>query len=439
MSSLPPIISRSSAMQTSDNLLGHLQRTNARLAQAQEQLATGKAVNGPSDAAAKTPAILMLRQQLASAEREGRDLEHARTTLDRIDHTLGEANNLVNEAHNHALGEIGLGADAGTRQAAAEEVDATIRAMLDLANTSHQGIALFGGTKGGEAPPFESFLGGIRYNGNAEALQLDGHTLEDQNINGTGVEAFGDVTATVASPNSLQPLAVADTRIADVDGATQEGVNRGQVRVTVDGTTTSVDLTDADKLGDVVNRINSAIDSVDPGAGQLDLAGEGFELTANAGHAIAIEDDTNDTARTLGLRLDAAGGTDAGPSVHPRVTDGTRLADLGSSIDLASGMEITQGEQTKVADFSEAETVEDLKNIVADLNLGVRLEINGDGPGLNLVNEVSGVALSVGEAGGTTASDLGLRTLDSHTPLSAFRQGRGVEPVAGESDLAISL
>ena len=439
MSSLPPILSRSSALQTSDNLLAHLQRTNARLAQAQEQIATGKQVNRPSDAAAKAPAILLLRQQLAGAEQQERDLSHARTTLDRVDHALSEANGILVDAHGRALGEIGLGADAGTRQAAAQEIDAAIAAMLDLANANHQGIALFGGTTGNDRP-FEWFDGGIRYTGNGQTLQLDPRTLADQAINAHGIDAFGAVSARVASPIDLQPLATADTRLADVDGATQQGVSLGPVQLTVNGQPTSVDLAGADTLGDIVNRINGAIADIDPAAGDLALTGQGFALTANAGHTISIADNPGgETARTLGLRLDAASATDTGPSVHPRLTDTTRLADLGTAVDLASGMQITLGEQTRTLDFSNAQTIEDMKNSVAGLNLGLRLQVNDLGTGLDLISTVSGLDLSIGENGGTTATDLGLRSLDSHTRLDEFRQGVGVETVNGEADIAITL
>ncbi|MEX0886037.1 MAG: flagellin [Phycisphaeraceae bacterium] len=439
MSSLPPIFTRSTSLQASDNLLAHLQRTNARLAEAQEQIATGRQVNRPSDAAARTPAILMLRQQLAAATQQTRDLDQARTTLNRVDHALDEANTILIDAHNHALGAIGLGADATTRQAAAEEINAAISAMLGLANTNHQGIPLFGGTTGDDRP-FESFLGGIRYRGNADSLTLDPRTLADQPLNATGSEAFGSLSARVVSPDSLQPQAVAVTRIADVNGATDRGVNRGHIRLTVDGQATTVDLTDADTLGDVVNRINSAIDAVDPTAGQLGFDDQGFELTANAGHTITIEDPTaGTTAQTLGLRLDATAAAVTGPGVNPRLADTTRLADLGVPIDLASGLTITQGEHTKVADFSAAQTIEDLRNTVADLNLGVRLEINDDATGLALVSEVSGLELSIGENGGTTATDLGLRSLGANTRLDDFRGGLGVETVAGETDIAVTL
>ncbi|MFW6031918.1 MAG: flagellin, partial [Phycisphaeraceae bacterium] len=129
----------------------------------------------------------------------------------------------------------------------------------------------------------------------------------------------------------------------------------------------------------------------------------------------------------------------SGSWLHRRLTETTRLSDLGASVDFASGMQITQGSVTKTADFSSAQTVQDLMSVVDGLDLGLRLEINEKQTGVNLVSEVSGVRLSVGESGGTTAADLGLRTLGDATRLSEFRDGRGVEKIKGENDFAIAL
>jgi flagellin-like hook-associated protein FlgL len=93
-----------------------------------------------------------------------------------------------------------------------------------------------------------------------------------------------------------------------------------------------------------------------------------------------------------------------------------------------------------VADFSAATTIQDLINEVDRLNLGLRLGISSDGTGLNLVSEVSGIDLSVGEnAGGTTATDLGLRSFGLSTLLSDFRFGLGIETQQGSDDLAFEL
>ncbi len=190
----------------------------------------------------------------------------------------------------------------------------------------------------------------------------------------------------------------------------------------------------------MVTRINDAINNIDATAGSLAINGPGYALTANAGHTIQIADiGSSKTAADFGIDISATSATTAGGDVNRLLDPLTKLSDLGASVDFASGLTITQGNVTKTADFSAANTIQDLQNVITQLGLGLRLEINDDGDGLNLISEVSGIEFSVGENGGTTAEDLGLRNFGSDTQLSDFRHGLGVQSVEGEDDFAITL
>lgn len=441
MSSIPPSMSRTSTLFRSDQVLSQLRRTQTQLGDVERQVATGLKYGRPSDGADKTPGILYIRQQLAAREQHGRNLDHARGMLDTTDSALREANNLLLDAKTGAMGQIGIGADADTRKAESLVVDSQLKAMIDLANQKYQGISLFGGTGGANpaGPAFTEFLGGVRYVGSTDNLTTDNGTAHDQPFTSNGLDAFGALSARVASLTDLQPQASADTAISDVAGATLQGVRLGNVRLTVNGSSADVDLRSADTLGDVTTRINDAITNLG-GGGSLAIAGDGFELTAGGGNTIDIEEiGGGKTANDLGLELSATGATVAGPSVNRQISDRTQLADLDPAIDWAGGLLITHGEQSKVADFSSAQTVEDLKNVIQDLGLGLRMQANDAGTGLDLISEVSGISLSIGENGGTTAADLGLRTLGDDTRLSDFRHGHGVETVEGEDDLRFTL
>jgi flagellin-like hook-associated protein FlgL len=109
-----------------------------------------------------------------------------------------------------------------------------------------------------------------------------------------------------------------------------------------------------------------------------------------------------------------------------------------------------------VVDLSQAQTIEDIKNTIERTNLGVKVSINEDGTGLDVVNEVaagSTNALSISEVqGGTTATRLGIRSFSTETRISDLNAGRGVsvrdnvpDPVSGvinpslNSDMVITL
>jgi flagellar hook-associated protein 3 FlgL len=424
-------------------MLSRLRQTNASMFDMQRQISTGKKLAVPSDDPSNASGILYLRQELSAREQYEENLQHSLSILNSTDQALGETNSILIEAQSIASSLIN--ASAEEREAEALVIDAQIKGMLDLANRQLDGVSLFGGNAGAAdgGRVFEEYLGGIRYTGSDVNLVADTGAIEKHPFTSNGVEAFGALSSRVKTKVDLDPDATIGTQLHSLDGVKNLGVQQGPINVTVDGTTVSVDLTNAGTLGDVRNWINGAIDSIDPAAGGLALGTTAFELTNTAGHSIVISDIGNGRVATdLGLELPATlpgGETVFGGDVRPRLTLTTRLADLGPAVDFSSGLSITQGEQTRTADFSAAVTVQDMVNEIDRLQLGLRLQINDDGTGLDLVSEVSGLRLAVGENGGTTAADLGIRTYGLATDLADFRDGLGIEPITGQDDFEVTV
>ena len=428
---------------SSSQLLSSLQRTQRELIDVQRAISTGTQVSSPSAAPARTSAILLLQQQLEARTQHENNLARALGIMNTVDGALSEATNTALEAKTIASSQIGIGSDSGTRGNQALVVSEQLRALKDIANREFGGINLFGGNQvlnsAGEV--FVDFLGGMRYIGSRENMTNEVGLDQPLAINSNGHDSFGALSLRVESAIDLNPAATYATRISDVNGAQGLGVRLGQVIVTVDGTQSVVDLAGAHTLDDVRIRINDAVNAVDPTAGSIDVAGSGFALTANAGHTIDVSDiGAGQIAADLGIVLTATAATVNGGDIDPRLTELTTLASLGVTADFAGGLKITQGSSTKIADFSSATTIQDLQNVVQQLHLGARMEINRDGTALNLVSEVSGLEFSVGEnAGGTTATDLGLRTFGVETQLKDFRLGLGVEVSEGQDDFRIEL
>src|SRR5690606_4215627 len=91
-----------------------------------------------------------------------------------------------------------------------------------------------------------------------------------------------------------------------------------------------------------------------------------------------------------------------------------------------------------------AQTLEDVRNLIEAAGLGVRVEINAAGDGIEVVNETAAgrdQALSIAEVPGSnqTATRLGIRTYTGDTLLSDFNDGRGVRIVHGSTDPTTGL
>jgi len=101
------------------------------------------------------------------------------------------------------------------------------------------------------------------------------------------------------------------------------------------------------------------------------------------------------------------------------------------AFDRTSGIQIVNGGNTYTIEFGDAETVEDLLNALNNSAAGVLAEINAAGTGLDVRSRWSGADFAIGENGGSTASQLGLRTFTLQTRLDNLNYGVGIHQLEG--------
>lgn len=417
-----------------------LARTQAQLLRVQNELTTGRRLNVPSDDPGAAAIAQQVRKTLEQRLAVEQNLEHASNQLAEVDSTLGELTGLLDEAQSIASANVGSDVPAEQRQSAAEIIGRIYSQALSLANKQFAGSFLFAGDRLTDAPFVES-NGGVRFVGSGTPLrnQYDENAILPFQV--SGAEVFGALSTRVEGTVDLTPAASLDTRLSDLRGTTGAGVSRGILRVSngVDPAVT-VNLADAETLGDVVNRLNASglglTASIAPG-------GEGLLVTGGPGHDLTIDDvGGGTTARDLGILQTTPQGVGVpivGAPVRPMVTTLTRLADLraGAGIDLAGGLILSNGQTSETIDLAGAVTVEDLLNRVNGSSTGIRAEINATGTGVNFFNPVQGVSLSIGENGGTTAGDLGVRSFAPDTHLVDLNGGVGLRTVVG-NDLRLT-
>lgn len=137
--------------------------------------------------------------------------------------------------------------------------------------------------------------------------------------------------------------------------------------------------------------------------------------------------------------LDNERGGDGMVSVTPVGENaGVTHSGSGTPWDKGSGLQISNGGNSFVIDFADTETVEDMLNVLNMADAGLLAEINEDATAINVRSRLSGEDFLIGENGGTTATDLGLRTFNLDTQLEDLWHGRGV-PVAEGTDFTITI
>jgi flagellar hook-associated protein 3 FlgL len=445
MSLLPLSIARVSNLLQASVTTQSLNQTQAQLLNVQNQLSTGNAINQPSDNPAGASTILQLNQTLDNSKAYADNLTQANTSLSQVDTTLGSLEDLLNSAQSTASANVNSDVNAADRAAAAKQIDSLASEALSLGNTQLNGQYLFGGDTDNNAP-FVQSDGSVKYVGSTTTLSntVDPGTTLSYQVNANSV--FGALSSQVKGSANLTPSLTSDTQITDLQGARGLGVSLGTIQISNGTTTASVNLAGSDTIGDVIEKINAAaVGGITASIG----ANGGLVLGGGATDNIAVTDvGGGTTAADLGIAqaTGAGAGTPVtGQDLSPKLTELTPLADLknGAGIDLSSGIVITNGGQSATIKFSSpplrtGATVEDLLNSINSSGTNVRAQIDPDGTGIDILNELQGTNLTIGENGGTTAADLGVRSFSPSTPLSELNGGDGVSASTTGPDFQIT-
>ena len=418
--------------------LGRLQSESVRF---QTQAATGVRVAvGSDDPAAAVRGALAQR----AVERNAAVAEQTAVAdrfLASTDRGLAAFSDAAIRARTILQTGVGTQSTPGEKRALADEVAALRDSLLLEANRSDSGRNLFGGT-GPQAPPFTNLGGGrVLYTGDLSGVPApaDGGPAIFSAVD-------GDAALSALTPAEVGPLAPAltdDTPLAALHGGA--GVTPGELVVSLDdgagnAASTTVDLAGARTVGDLRVRLEAAFAAGSPTlAVGFTPTGDGLRLEVQPPGGATASATVADVpggrfARQLGFAPGTStspGELDGGP-LSPAVTPITPLAALngGAGVDLAAGLRITQGDETVNVDLSAAATVGEALAAIARQSeaagVFVLADLADSGAGLSVRGRVSGVAFSIGENGGTTAGDLGLRTFTSSSPLSDLNGGAGV-------------
>ena len=428
----------SSSTRVSSSLLAQVSIRNInnnmrQLLDLQYQLATGLRLYKPSVDPSSSAVAMSFQSLMERREQVGTNINRSNAFLTATDNALADLQDIINGASSVASTNIGAGSDDQTRQNAAAFVSSLIDQLAQLGNRQYQGRYLFAG-RSTEVAPFDMTETMVHFVGDIAQLNttLDSNTTVAYNV--TAHEAFGTLSGRAESLDDLNPDITLGTRLSELN--TGDGVRLGTI-VLGDGTSTvNVDLLSCDTVQDIITTINN--NGVVGITAAINAAGNGLVLQAGPGDQISVKDLPGGfTARDLGILQVAAlpAGTDlVGADLDRILSLMTELGALcdGAGIDTVSGLRITIGGDTATIDLSVAQTVEDLLNRINYSGLFVNASIDSDGRRLVVANAVASEAMYIGENGGTTASDLGVRTMHDGTLLSDLNGGRGVRTVVGD-------
>jgi len=423
--------SRTSDLHAQARLRAQLHQDQLDIQRIQAEISTGRKLLVPSDDAFAAHRGMTLQRLLELKAQAKVNLNTTQSYLDASDNSLSHVSQRLNEAKATALGVANLAISEPARETALAEIRRTIEQLVNVGNTQFRGRYLFTGSRTADIP-YAMVDQQVVYRGNERELPsfVDLDLAYASNIPGS--EVFGSFSPEVHGTVDLNPSLTAAMRLADLRGG--EGVVPTSIAVS-DGTTTSyIDLSAAATIGDVAELI-----AANPPTGRtltatISATGLVIDLDDAGGGNLTIREVTGGTtAEDLGILNTSGTGTSpiVGLDLNPRLRLTTPLSSLPGPLDLASGMRIQQGKDTYTIDFSGAQTVEDLLNALNGSDANVLAQIDPSCDRISIRSRLSGVDFSIGENGGSTAADLGVRSLTNDTLLSQLNYVRGVETAPG--------
>ncbi len=407
-----------------------------QLQQLDQEVSTGLAFNLPGQNPTATAAILPLQQNISQQTTYQNSLTTDLGFLNDTDTSLQTVATSLNQATSLLLAGIGATATPAQNQAAATQVGSIISGLVNIANSTFQGQYLFGGSEA-KQPPFQvTSSGAILYTGNQASInsQVGSGLVLPNNI--SGVTAFGAISTPVGS--DLNPAVTSQTSLSSLNNG--RGVPTGLIQVTLTptsgpATTATIDLSQARTVGDVQQAIQNAFP---PGAVTVGISAsppaDALTISPAAGTVAVSDLNGGSTAKSLGIAGAAAASITSG-DLNPTLNLLTPLSALngGAGIDTTDGLILSDGTNQQTVSLAGDTTVQDVLNSLQAADPNLMVGINAAGNGLAISTRLSGVNFSIGENGGTTATDLGIRTMTGSTLLSSLNNGEGVPVTATDS------
>lgn len=164
-----------------------------------------------------------------------------------------------------------------------------------------------------------------------------------------------------------------------------------------------------------------------------------IHIAAGASTANAVANAIN-AEGTFTARLDptdTANPAQAGAAAVSAAATAVTAGGSGTTLDLASGIRVQNGGQSHTLDFSRVKTVEDILNVFNGSDAGLYAAMNADRTGIDVRSLLSGSDFQIGENGGSTATQLGLRTFTRDVRLNELNYGVGV-PMNADDQVTIT-
>ena len=393
------MVTRVTSQAQQANSLQNIFRITENLFKAQQEIASGRRINKPSDDPAGIRDSLLFRSSISQSNQFVRNIDNNRLYIQASDSALESVGVNLIRAKELAVSELGGLASGETRGFAANEFDQIISQVFESANIKVKNQFVFAGTAF-RTEPFEQSASGAVYFGNTERFQI----AVGENSNADFTVPGSEVLA-----NDLNPQLTSSTALSNLNAGS--GITPGSFTLTDrSGNVGTVTVTSTDTISSIISNINGLGGSI---TASINSNGSGLQLTDGSSvisQALTVEEVSGgSTALELGI-LGQRDGNLTGSDLDPTISSTTLISDLNGGDGLTlNQIGIVNGAASGTITLSSATTIGDVFNLINNSSFNVTASINSSGNSL-LVNSNDSSTVAIVKNVGTdeTAENLGL-------------------------------
>jgi flagellar hook-associated protein 3 FlgL len=202
------------------SLLQDISRAQERMMQAQQQVSSGKKILAPSDNPSAAADILRLNSEQMEGAQYLQNLTFAKSRLQVTDSALDTVQQVIERAR--SLGQSSIGSSLGA-SSNVTEVNALRDHLVTVANTTHAGRFIFGGSVTTVPPYIKNPDSTVTYQGNAQDMPLQVSRTSSIKAQIAGSEVFSgtinifDVMADLATAMQTGDKAGIDAQVKKLE------------------------------------------------------------------------------------------------------------------------------------------------------------------------------------------------------------------------------
>jgi flagellar hook-associated protein 3 FlgL len=436
----PAVAGRTSDALARNRSLFMVQASRLSVQALEEQLSTGRRFSVPSQDPTSAIRVMGIQRDLEFRDQTLRNLDSSQGYLNVTESTLANVQNIMVEIRGLGIESAGNLSSEEERNGWISQINASIDRLTSAANTQYLDRYIFTGGEVNDAT-VSSKNGLVEFNGNNHSLLTIANNGEYVAHNVTGQRALGLISDSIVSRANLNPGISTNSHLSDLNNG--NGVAPGAIQLTDGLERITIDLANAETIGDVINTINDQA-TLSGRPIQASVAGGTLRLEyqdAGPGNIQVSDTGAGRTAADLGIvSLSVASPSPiVGRALNSIIRPTTLLSqlNLGTGINTTGGLRIEQNGETYNVAVDPLGTVEDFTNAINRSGAKVRADISLDGKSIRVRTTESGSDFSIGENGGSLAAQLGLRSFDGQSRLDQLNYGRGVS-FANGADLTIT-